>query len=122
MGLLGDKWRVINDKAKEGDLEWIDVNYPKVFNQSYRNLKQMKTDFMKRKPDLGGPCGVWYHGHAGVGKTTLISKKYPGAYLKRAQNKWFDGYQGEDVVVIDDQVLGTAGIYSGYPAGLTVAN
>ena len=47
-----EKWRVINDKAKEGDLEWIDVNYPKVFNQSYRNLKQMKTDYMKRKPTL----------------------------------------------------------------------
>lgn len=97
-----EKWRAINDKAKEGDLEWIDVNHPKVFNQSYRNLKQMKTDYMKRKPDLEGPCGVWYHGEAGVGKTTLISQKYPGAYLKRAQNKWFDGYQGEDVVVIDD--------------------
>jgi len=97
-----EKWRAINDKAKEGDLEWIDKNYPKVFNQSYRNIKQMKTDYMKRKPDLEGPCGVWYHGEAGVGKTTLISQKYPGAYLKRAQNKWFDGYQGEDVVVIDD--------------------
>uniref|UniRef100_A0A2K9LS45 ATP-dependent helicase Rep n=1 Tax=uncultured virus TaxID=340016 RepID=A0A2K9LS45_9VIRU len=97
-----EKWRAINDKAKEGDLDWIDQNHPKVFNQSYRNLKQMKVDFMKRQPDLDGPCGIWYHGHAGVGKTTLISKKYPGAYLKRAQNKWFDGYQGEEVVVVDD--------------------
>ncbi|AUM61670.1 Rep [uncultured virus] len=107
-----EKWRAINDKAKEGDLEWIDINHPKVFNQSYRNLKQLKVDYMKRYPDLEGPCGVWYYGEAGVGKTTLISKKYPGAYLKRAQNKWFDGYQGEEVVVVDD--LDTTHTYMAY--------
>lgn len=97
-----DKWREINDKAKAGDLEFIDQKYPKVFNTSYRNIKQMRTDYMKRKPDLDSVCGTWYHGTSNVGKTTLISKLYPGAYLKRAQNKWFDGYNDEDVVVVDD--------------------
>lgn len=57
---------------------------------------------MKRQPDLPDVCGIWYHGQSGVGKTTLITKLYPNAYLKRAQNKWFDGYQYEDTVVIDD--------------------
>ena len=106
------KWRTINDKAKEGDLEWIDQEYPKVFNQSYKNLKQMKVDYMKRKPNLPDVCGVWYWGPSGVGKTHLVTELYPDAYLKRAQNKWFDAYQQEDVIVIDD--LDDTHAYMGY--------
>ena len=106
------KWREINDKAKEGDLDWIDENHPKVFNQSYKNLKQMKVDYMKRKPNLPDVCGIWFHGASGVGKTHLITELYPNAYLKRAQNKWFDAYQQEEVIVIDD--LDDTHDYMGY--------
>lgn len=96
-----DKWRNISDHAKAGDLKWIDENYPKPFVNSYRNLVAIKKDFTKRLPDLNDVCGVWYTGEAGVGKTRLITKLYPDAYLKR-MNKWFDGYNNEEVVVIDD--------------------
>lgn len=96
-----DKWRAINDHAKAGDIAWIDENHPKVFNQSYRNLKAIKTDYMERMKDLDGVCGIWYYGESGVGKTRLVTKLYPNAYLKR-MNKWFDGYQNEDVVLLDD--------------------
>lgn len=106
-----EKWREINDKAKEGDLNWIDEKYPKVWNNSYRNLKTIKTDFMKRQPDLNDVCGIWYHGDAGVGKTRLVTQKYPNAYLKR-MNKWFDGYQNEEVIVLDD--LGKDHSFMGY--------
>lgn len=107
-----DKWRSINDKAKEGDLDWIDQKYPKVFNQSYKNLKQMKVDYMKRKPNLDAVCGTWYYGPSGVGKTNLTTTLYPDAYLKRAQNKWFDAYQQEEVIVVDD--LDDSHAYMGY--------
>jgi len=107
-----EKWRAINDKAKEGDLDWIDQQHPKVFNQSYRNLKQMRTDYMKRKEDLPDVCGLWLYGKSGVGKTKLVRTLYPDAYLKKPNNKWFDGYQQEDVVVIDD--LDDTHTYMGY--------
>lgn len=107
-----EKWRAINDKAKQGDLDWIDQEHPKVFNQSYRNLKQMKTDYMKRKEDLPDVCGTWFYGRSGVGKTKLVRTLYPDAYLKKPNNKWYDGYQQEDVVVIDD--LDDTHEYMGY--------
>lgn len=106
------KWREINDKAKSGDLDWIDEKYPKVFNQSYKNIKQMKVDYMKRKPNLPDVCGIWIYGKSGVGKTHILSEVYPDAYLKRAQNKWFDAYQQEDVVALDD--LDDTHAYMGY--------
>ena len=95
------KWREISDLAKKGDLATIDEKYPKPFISCYKNLKSIKTDFMKRKEDLDDVCGIWYYGEAGVGKTRLVTKLYPNAYLKR-MNKWFDGYQHEDTVVLDD--------------------
>jgi hypothetical protein len=96
-----DKWRFISDSAKKGDLHLIDAEHPKQFVNSYRNLVAIRKDFTTRLPDLPGVCGVWYYGKPGVGKTRLCSLKYPNAYLKR-MNKWFDGYNNEKVVVLDD--------------------
>lgn len=95
------KWREISDLAKKGDLATIDEKYPKPFISCYKNLKSIKTDYMVRKPDLDNVCGTWYYGKPGVGKTRLVTKLYPNAYLKR-MNKWFDGYQHEEVIVVDD--------------------
>lgn len=108
---MQDKWRFISDSAKKGDLAAIDADHPKQFVNSYRNLVAIRKDFTPRLPDLLGVCGVWYYGKAGVGKTRLLTAKYPNAYLKR-MNKWFDGYNGEEVVAIDD--LGLDHKFMGY--------
>lgn len=43
----------------------------------------------------------WLHGPAGCGKTRAAIKKHPEAYMKLS-NKWWDGYQGQDAVILDD--------------------
>lgn len=106
-----DKWRFISDSAKKGDLLAIDAVHPKQFVNSYRNLVAIRKDFTIRLPDLNGVCGIWYYGKPGVGKTRLLTSKYPNAYLKR-MNKWFDGYNSEDVVALDD--LGLDHKFMGY--------
>jgi len=105
------KWRTINDLAKSGNLAEIDIQYPKVWNTSYRNLKSIKVDHMKPLADLDEPCGVWLYGASGAGKTLKARTDYPDAYLK-LPNKWWDGYQGEANVIIDDVDLNHA--YMGY--------
>lgn len=45
--------------------------------------------------------GIWIQGPPGCGKSHLVEKGFPGAYRK-AQNKWWDGYQGEEVVILED--------------------
>jgi hypothetical protein len=49
--------------------------------------------------------GVWLYGRSGVGKSTMASRiveKYGPGYWKPPANKWFDGYYGQPVCVLDD--------------------
>ena len=44
--------------------------------------------------------GLWFWGPPGTGKTHT-ARSYGDVYLK-AQNKWFDGYTGQQTIVLDD--------------------
>lgn len=44
----------------------------------------------------------WYYGSTGSGKSRAASDEAPAAYWKNPVNKWWDGYQGESDVIIDD--------------------
>lgn len=56
---------------------------------------------LSKPTDLTAPCGIWLQGRAGVGKSLGIRRTFPSIYLKD-HNKWWDGYDGEEVVVVDD--------------------
>jgi hypothetical protein len=45
--------------------------------------------------------GLWYWGPPGSGKSRKAYSENPDAFIK-AQNKWFDGYEGQEVIILDD--------------------
>ena len=45
--------------------------------------------------------GVWLWGPSNTGKTTWVRDQYPDLYEK-PHNRWWDGYNNEDVILIDD--------------------
>lgn len=98
---------MIRDLAKEGKMEQLLDEYPKEGISAYRTLKQIKFDFAKKPTDLPDVCGIWIHGQSGIGKSFTVRKEHPVFYDKML-NKWWDNYNGEDVVLYEDVDLSSA--------------
>lgn len=45
--------------------------------------------------------GLWIWGPPGTGKSHAVRAAFPD-YYDKAQNKWFDGYEGQKTICIDD--------------------
>lgn len=43
-----------------------------------------------------------YYGPTGTGKTRAVYDAHPILYAKPPEHKWWDGYSGQDVVLVDD--------------------
>lgn len=96
---MKDRYKAAYDLAIAGKLRDIE---PSIMVRHLGNITKLATLFGARPKniDRGEPCGVWLVGSAGCGKTTLC-QKWPH-YSKDPRHRWFDGYNGEDCVVVDD--------------------
>lgn len=93
-----DYWETNKKLAIAGHLDDVD---PKLFMTHYRTLKSIIADFRPMPADLDSCDNSWYYGDTGTGKSYKARTDNPGHYLKMC-NKWWDGYQNEDVVLIED--------------------
>ena len=53
------------------------------------------------------PKVYWLWGPAGTDKSRMAQAVKEGAYIKPPDTKWFDGYDGQDVVILNDLRKGT---------------
>lgn len=86
------------DLAKVGDIEQIDAD---IRLRLYSSIRRIEKDFMPTVERLTAPCGIWIFGLSGAGKSRSVLDTYPELYPK-PRNKWWDGYQREEVVLLDD--------------------
>lgn len=96
-----EDWEAIWQAAKKGDLDAIP---PTIRTIHYKTIKAIAKDYMEFK-DSNHLRGIWVWGAAGSGKSRWVrdccaqinEKMYP-----KLCNKWWDGYQGEKIVCMDD--------------------
>lgn len=84
--------------AKEGRMDDIP---PDLRTKHYNTYKNIAKDYMPKPDSLAQTCGLWIYGPTGTGKTHAVVTAFPDRYMKPL-NKWWDGYQGEDVVHLDE--------------------
>jgi len=94
------RWTTILKRAKEGDHTWFEQNEPNVWIHMSKKLKAFHEISGVVLEYLDTPHEWWY-GPTGTGKSRKVWKDYPDHYQK-SLNKWWDGYTGQDVVVIEE--------------------
>lgn len=90
--------------AKQGNLSEIADKYPKQFLTQFRNLEQVKRFFQQPASHLNKADNWWLYGPTGTGKShTARLLLYPGkARFVKDADKWFDHYDGEPVLVLEE--------------------
>jgi len=86
--------------AKKHRFEDIDAGMMLRFHAS---IKRIAQDHPVKLADLPFKTGHWYYGPPRTGKSRTARAEHAHCgYYDKPCNKWWDGYRGEDVVIIDD--------------------
>lgn len=104
-----------NKRAWDEDLTAIqegrfeDVR-PQVQVQYFKNMRLMHAEhlFSGRNKETLNDVDLpneWYHGPTGTGKSKKARGDNPDAFLKASDGKWWDGYRGEDCVILEEWEL-----------------
>lgn len=93
------RWAEALECAKEGRLDDIQ---PELRIRYKRSFDEIAREYAATPADLDRELkNEWIYGPSGCGKSSTARKENPGAYIKDL-TKWWDGYQNEEVVIIDD--------------------
>ena len=96
---MKNQWQEVITLAEEGKVSEIKEKHPRLFLQYYKTIMSLQA--FSSKPIDGELEHEWWYGPTGTGKSRDVWKKYPDHYAKQT-NKWWDGYCGEEVVVIEE--------------------
>lgn len=94
------------DAAKTGEFESIESS---IKLHCFSNILKINSYYQCRRqiPDLepGSIVGTWFIGTKGVGKSfnsRAIAKLYGFTLYNKSLNKWWGGYDDQDVVLLED--------------------
>lgn len=76
---------------------------PRVWVSHYRGLQELRRALKITAEQRSAPPEIWIlWGPSGTGKSRFASEHWPDAYWKAPNNVWWDGYWGQETVVLDD--------------------
>lgn len=81
--------------------ELIDSEYSNTYARYRGFAGEVKIQFTKIEP-LEQLDNYWIYGTAGTGKTTYVWENYGDSLFVKVINKWWDGYNYQENVLLDD--------------------
>lgn len=101
-----ERWKWVIEKAEDGDLDIIKDEEPAIYLRYLQTLRGLK----RRRPSImdGELENEWWYGTTGTGKSRQLHREYPEHYQKPL-NKWWDGYEDEEVVGLEEVHPGCGG-------------
>lgn len=97
----------ISEMVKEKkSMKEIAEEYPSQYIRYNRGIKELKLALEEKKERVGWkPFLTIIKGQPGIGKSKMVFEKhFPNdeIYIKDPKIKWWDGYRGQDVVIINE--------------------
>lgn len=71
-------------------------------NYQHMKIAEKLIPYYKPKRNKEAVQVLWFYGSAGSGKTVCAWDLYEDSLYEPLSSKWFDGYQGEETILIDD--------------------
>lgn len=91
---------VFMEDAKVNDARTMCAVHSTEMKRYHRAFEYVRTVFPKTR-DV--PTGIhWLFGETGVGKSSYVKQTYPGFYWKDPVQPWWQGYEGEETVFVDE--------------------
>jgi hypothetical protein len=93
------RWKRAREAAESGNFGDIPDD---IRLKYHKNIKAIRMEKLKEQNlECTEIANEWYYGETGTNKSLTAWNENPEAYRKMC-NKWWDGYNGEEVVIIDD--------------------
>lgn len=93
------RWKDALEQARtKGECEDEQIQFKHVRLIEYHHAKYMAKQPMTNQCE---DKHIWIYGETGVGKSRWVVENFP-VYYEKLKNKWWDGYDSHDVVVIDE--------------------
>jgi len=89
------------DELKKTDLMSAITAYPTTYVKFHNGFDKL-AGLIRCKPRNFKPFVTWLYGPSGVGKTKWVVDHEPDLYICNFDLKWWDGYNGQEAVLIDD--------------------
>jgi len=105
-----EMWRKVITWGEAGEIDKIKEEYPHVY---FLHRPKILTLRLGRPAILSELINEWWVGPTGTGKSRKLWAEYPDHFPK-GLNKWWDGYNGESVVGIEEMTPGAGQFLAHY--------